>query len=158
MNDSKGELNMEALEYLHFLLDLFEYKRMYQADSSGLRPIDLFLLERIHQDNGCQTLELSKKYHYAPATLISMLDRLEAANLIERRRSKEDRRIVQIFIKKKGALIIKNHVSEDRIFASNLLQLLNIEEQDQLLKILEKMRSSIKLETLFLSPEDDEGR
>ena len=68
---------MERQELIHFLLDIFEYKRLYQANTSGLRPVDLFLLERIEKHNGSQTLELSKRYHFAPATLISMLDRLE---------------------------------------------------------------------------------
>ena len=82
------------LELMHFLLDIFEYKRLHQSASSGMRSADLFLLERIQQNNGCQTLALSRQYGFSPATLINMLDRLEQEGFIERRRSTEDKRIV----------------------------------------------------------------
>ena len=145
---------MEQQELIHFLLDIFEYKRLYQAKTSGLRPVDLFLLERIEKHNGCQTLDLSKRYHFAPATLISMLDRLEAADLIERQRSTKDRRIVHIFLKDKGHEIIQNHQKEDETFTANLFSVLEETEQEQFIHILTKLQKCIDLENLFITHSD----
>ena len=140
---------MDRQELMHFLLDVFEYKRLYQARSSGLRPVDLFLLERIEKHDGCQTLDLSRMYQFAPATLISMLDRLEADNLVERRRSSEDRRIVHIHLKDKGRKLLENHKLEDEAFVANLFRTLNETEQKQLVHILSKLSKIAVDETLF---------
>ena len=140
---------MTQQEIMHFLLDVFEYKRLYQARSTNLRPVDLFLLERIDQHDGCQTLDLSRKYHFAPATLINMLDRLESEDLVERRRSCEDRRIVHVYLKEKGRKIIEAHQAEDEAFTKNLFGVLDDQEQKQLEKILTKMSKRVVYEKLF---------
>ena len=144
---------MSREELMHFLLDVFEFKRFYQAESSGLRPVDLFLLERIQWHDGCQTLDLSRKYHFAPATLISMLDRLESAELVERCRSKEDRRMVHVYIKPKGFEVLKKHQSEDEAFVKNLFGVLNQQEQEQLEHIVAKMSKFVVYEKLFQNVE-----
>jgi DNA-binding MarR family transcriptional regulator len=145
---------MSRAELMHFLLDVFEYKRYYQAESSGLRPVDLFLLERIAKHDGCQTLELARACHFPPATLISMLDRLESADLVARRRSKEDRRMVHVYIKPNGFEVLKTHQSEDHAFVNNLFGVLNPQEQAQLEQILTKMSQSVVYEKLFQNASD----
>lgn len=69
------------------------------------------------------------------------VDKLVEKGLLQRRRSDQDRRIINLELTKKGRIIhefmLKNHLT----FCKNILQKLTEEEQDIFLHLLEKATS-----------------
>ena len=55
------------------------------------------IMDALWQKDGLSAHEIGQRTGLANSTLTSMLDRMESAGLAERRRSKEDRRVIQVF-------------------------------------------------------------
>jgi DNA-binding MarR family transcriptional regulator len=62
---------------------------------------EMFLLQLWQQD-GLSLSEMAELVHVRPATASRMLDRMEAASLVERRQDIEDGRVSRIFLTRKG--------------------------------------------------------
>jgi DNA-binding MarR family transcriptional regulator len=62
---------------------------------------EMFLLQLWQQD-GLSLSEMAELVHVQPATASRMLDRMEAASLVERRQDIEDGRVSRIFLTRKG--------------------------------------------------------
>ena len=56
------------------------------------------ILDALWQQDGLSTNEISQRTGLANSTLTSMLDRMEDAGLVQRVRSKEDRRVIRLFL------------------------------------------------------------
>ncbi len=55
------------------------------------------ILDALWQKEGLSAHEIGRHTGLANSTLTSMLDRMETAGLVERRRSTEDRRVIRVF-------------------------------------------------------------
>jgi MarR family transcriptional regulator, organic hydroperoxide resistance regulator len=55
--------------------------------------------------------QLAKSAELTPATVTSILDQLEAANIVERRRSTEDRRVCNVALTKEGSQLRERKLS-----------------------------------------------
>ena len=60
------------------------------------------ILDALWQQDGLSANEISQRTGLANSTLTSMLDRMENAGLVQRVRSKEDRRVVRLFLGEKA--------------------------------------------------------
>jgi MarR family transcriptional regulator for hemolysin len=56
---------------------------------------------------GCRQAELAESLDVRPITLARLIDRLQAAGLVERRPRKDDRRAVQLMLTPKAKPIVK---------------------------------------------------
>ena len=56
------------------------------------------ILDALWQEDGLPARTLAERTGLAGSTLTSMLDRMEAAGLVARQRSTEDRRVVRVFL------------------------------------------------------------
>lgn len=140
---------LHQLDLLHGLIDLLEYKARYQLESSGRKPQDLHLLERLEQSGSMPTLEISRRYGISPATVIAMLDRLQADGLVERQRSSEDKRVVEVSLTADGRRLVAQHMAEDRAFAENLFASLEPTESSLLQELLARLLTAVNKENLF---------
>lgn len=55
------------------------------------------ILDAVWQQDGISAHEIGRRTGLANSTLTSMLDRMENAGLVERRRSTEDRRVIRVY-------------------------------------------------------------
>lgn len=140
---------MDENEILHRLIDLIQYKDTYQLQSSGIRPQDMYVLERINFHKSVQIRALTKNYGIPPSTLTGILDRLERKKYIQRIRKENDRRAIELVTTAEGDAALQGHIREDRLFARNLLHTLPSEQRQQLLCLLDELLSSVKKENLF---------
>lgn len=142
---------MNQSEILHGLISLLAFKAGYQQESSGLKPQDLHLLEHLaeHEAVGVPTLELSRRYGISPATVIAMLDRLQSEGMVQRKRSAQDKRVVEVSLTKRGQQVIQQHLAEDQTFSKNLFATLPPNESEQLQQLLSKLLSSVDRDVLF---------
>ena len=62
------------------------------------------ILDALWQQDGLSAIEIGRRTGLASSTLTGMLDRMEDAALVVRKRSAEDRRVIRIFLGPKARL------------------------------------------------------
>ncbi len=137
-------------QLFHQLLSIFEFKKSYQLTSSGLNYLQLHVLERVYEEEGLRTLDISRQMDISPSTLIGVLDELEGKELIKRDRQKDDKRVVLVTATGKGKQKVLQHIKEDEVFLRNFTSCLDEVEKVQFSELLQKVTGSAnKLEDLF---------
>jgi MarR family transcriptional regulator, organic hydroperoxide resistance regulator len=75
---------------------------------TGITGPQLWAIKVISEYAPIKVSDLAKSLYLHPATVIGIIDRLEKQNLVERRRSKKDRRVVWIELTAKGNDLVKS--------------------------------------------------
>lgn len=144
---------MDENTLVHRILDLLQYKKEYQLNSSGIRTKEMYVLERIYLNGRTTPKYLSDTYHISSSTLTGIMDKLENRKLIARTRTENDRRSTWIDVTDKGKQAVKMHISEDELFARNLFSTLDEEKRNILKQLLQEMLDGVCLEELFIAKE-----
>ncbi len=144
---------MDENTLVHRILDLLQYKKEYQLNSSGIRTKEMYVLERIYLNGRTTPKYLSDTYHISSSTLTGIMDKLENRKLIARTRTENDRRSTWIDVTDKGKQVVKMHISEDELFARNLFSTLDEEKRNILKQLLQEMLDGVCLEELFTAKE-----
>lgn len=93
-----------------------DLRRIFQAvhsytrrakKSSGLTAPQLWAIKMIADSGPIRVSDLSKKMYLHPATVIGILDRLTKHGLIQKKRSRRDRRVVHATLTKEGNKMVK---------------------------------------------------
>jgi MarR family transcriptional regulator, organic hydroperoxide resistance regulator len=108
----------------------------------NLTPVQALVLGFLHQEDQITSSELGRKTELDSATLTGILDRLEAAGIIERKSNPDDRRSIHIHLTPDGNTLSSQAV---RVIASaniEFLQALTKEQKHDLLEIIKKLRLS----------------
>jgi DNA-binding MarR family transcriptional regulator len=74
---------------------------------TGLTGPQLWAIKTINENSPVKVSDLANKLYLHPTTVIGIIDRLEKQNLVKRRRSKKDRRVVWIELTNKGNNLVK---------------------------------------------------
>ena len=108
----------------------------------NLTPVQALVLGFLHQEDQITSAELGKKTGLDSATLTGILDRLEAADFIERKNNPEDRRSIHIHLTPKGNELSSKAI--EVIVGANVdfLQVLTKEQKRNLFDIIKKLRLS----------------
>ena len=136
-------------DLIHRLIELIEYKNQYQQQTAQLQPQDMYVLERIWLSKNISARDLTERYHIPASTLTGILDRLEKKELIRRIRSSNDRRSIQLTTTAPGDGAVARHLSEDRQFAQNLFNVLDMEKRDLFRKLLAELIAGVDEDRLF---------
>ncbi|MGB5217444.1 MAG: MarR family transcriptional regulator [Smithella sp.] len=75
---------------------------------TGLTGPQLWAIKTINENSPVKVSDLANKLYLHPTTVIGIIDRLEKQNLVKRRRSKNDRRVVWIELTSKGNNLVKS--------------------------------------------------
>ncbi len=83
------------------------YRAFARAVSQNLAPLGLtlsmwFALRSLWEVDGLGQAELGRRTELNPAAVVAVLNALEAAGLVERRRTRKDRRIYNVFLTAAG--------------------------------------------------------
>ncbi len=113
----------------------------------GITYPQYLVLLILWKEDGCSVKEIGKKLYLDSGTLTPLLKRLEESELVQRKRSTEDERSVQIFLTSKGKKLKDKAIC----VPDKLLQNLDIDKKsltdlkndlDRLLKILSEREDS----------------
>ena len=69
------------------------------------------ILDALWQQDGLSAIEIGRRTGLASSTLTGMLDRMEDAGLVVRKRSAEDRRVILIFLGPKARLCREQYIA-----------------------------------------------
>jgi len=95
----------------------------------------------LYDDDHITSGDLGKMTGLDSATLTGILDRLEAAGLVERKRHPDDRRAIQVCLTPRGKdIAAKTHSLIDQA-NQEFLSRLNSKERDEFKKLLKKVRA-----------------
>lgn len=68
----------------------------------GLTSSQLVVLQALETDGSAKPSDIARRVHLSQATVTTIVDRLQKAKLVDRRKSDEDRRSVEIVLTQKG--------------------------------------------------------
>ncbi len=94
-----------------------DIRRIYQVlgersrkveHETGLTGSQLWVVKMLDGASPMKVSELARRMYLHPATMVGVLDRLEAKGLVQRTRSSDDRRVVHIFITDQGRELIQS--------------------------------------------------
>ena len=104
------------------------------------------ILDALWQKGGLSAHEIGQYTGLASSTLTSMLDRMECAGLVERRRSTEDRRVIRVYPGPKAQICREQYtaVSEEmtRIYFRGFADEEITAFEDYLLRVLDNVREA----------------
>jgi MarR family transcriptional regulator for hemolysin len=114
-----------------------------RAAKSGLTQVQARALAVIYRHEGATQIEVSRILDIQPMTFARMLDRMERAGLIERRRDPDDRRVFRIHLASRAGPVLElmADVSED-IRAQSLEGFVPA-EHDLLVRYLERLKANM---------------
>jgi len=78
-----------------------------KVSTLNLTAVQAMVIRFLYDKDHISSSDLGKRTDLDSATLTGILDRLAAADLIERRQNKNDRRAIQILLTKKGNTVAK---------------------------------------------------
>jgi MarR family transcriptional regulator, organic hydroperoxide resistance regulator len=105
MGNNPDEIS-EAIDNLRRSIKAInEYSRNAEKDT-GLTGPQLWAIKIIAGSALINVSELARRMYLHPATVVGILDRLESKGLVQRTRSTEDRRVVEIDLTAQGRVVV----------------------------------------------------
>lgn len=119
---------------------------------SGLTGPQLMVITKIAQLDGPMAKQVAQDINLSPATVTSIVDRLEAKGLVVRKRSQLDKRKVELYLSESGAVLFQNAPKPLQEHFIKRYQALDSWEQSQLLSSVERIASMMDAEELDAAP------
>ncbi|WP_407647364.1 MarR family winged helix-turn-helix transcriptional regulator [Brevibacterium atlanticum] len=113
------------------------FERALQA--LDITASDAGLLRLIGRDPGVSQRALSAQVGVGPSRIVAVLDRLEGRGLIERRRSRADRRIHEVVLTEEGERVLGNIRPLAEAHESAFTECLDVEEVELLQNLLARI-------------------
>lgn len=114
-----------------------------RAASLGVTRSQWRVLLRLASANGARQVDLAETLDVEPITLCRMIDRLEDAGLVERRRDEQDRRAWNIHLTEKARPLLKELQSLGAQFHADALAGISEQDQQLALDVLARVRSNL---------------
>jgi len=122
-----------------------------KMEEIGLHKGQGFILFHLWHHDGIPQNVIAHALHVSPATVTSMLQRMERDGWITRERDSEDQRIVRVYLTKKAKAMREEAREAFRDLEKEVTSVLTKDERKTLQKLLEKLHE-------HLAPEGDPHR
>ena len=143
------EALLVALRQITRAIDLHSRKLLKQT---GLTTSQLLILDAITRLERATPTSVAREVHLSQATVTNIIARLESHSLVERHRSGDDRRSVQLSLTKEGEKIVAS--APELLQEEFLQQFRRLEpwEANLLLSALQRLATMMHAEDLDASP------
>jgi DNA-binding MarR family transcriptional regulator len=118
----------------------------------GLTGPQLLVMQNIVKQPGIMVRQIAENITLSPATVTSILDRLEARELATRIRSTDDKRRVGVFLTEQGSLLLADSPLPLQEHFTNRFHQLKEWEQSQMVATMQRIASMMDAEKLDASP------
>lgn len=118
-----------------------EYSRCAERETELTGP-QLWALKILSQGAPMRVNELARQMYLRPATVVGILDRLEAKELVTRNRSKTDRRAVDLELSETGSKMVAKSPEVAQVMLLKGLEALSDQQFDC---VLEGMQHMVRL-------------
>lgn len=122
------------------------------SKQSGLTGPQLMVMKKVSELDGPMAKQVAHEINLSPATVTSIIDRLESKHLIKRQRSQLDKRKVELYLSETGDVLLQSSPKPLQEHFIQRYQALETWEQSQLLSSVERIASMMDAEKLDASP------
>jgi len=124
------------------------YRAFARALSQNLAPLGLtlsmwFALRSLWEADGLSQAELGRRIELNPAAVVAVLNALAAAGLVARRRTRQDRRIYNVFLTASGRKLRTRATALALQVDARALRGVKHDEIEQVLATLKRLRSNL---------------
>jgi DNA-binding MarR family transcriptional regulator len=113
-----------------------------QVAPLNITPVQAMVLGFLRDEDRITSSELGKRTELDSATLTGIIDRLEAAELIERRGNPTDRRSIQVHLTEQGRFLGAKAVQLIAEANVKFLEMLTEKERGELRRLIGKLRAA----------------
>ena len=134
-----------------FALEIIETSRIMRRDFDrraavlGATRAQWRVLAKLSRCDGQRQIELAEALDVEPISLCRMVDRLEEAGFVERRRDEVDRRAWRIHLTPKAAPVIAEIEKQVDIFEADILAGISGDERAVASRVLRLVRDNINI-------------
>ena len=129
---------------LRYISHLIKQKGREILSNYTITPPQFVALQWLHESGDMTIGDLSNKMYLAFSTTTDLVDRMEKNELVQRVRDEQDRRVVRIHLLPKGERIIQEVIEKRQNYLRDLLQDFDVDEAQELLKLLKKLHLLMK--------------
>lgn len=123
---------------------LLREQMKYSSDLSHLSILQIHTLSFLKEKSNASMGEIAEHFHIELPSATSLLNKLVALHLVKRLPDEKDRRLVKVALTDEGNNILKNAMEEKLIHVKKMLSYLSEDEQNELLRLLEKLNDRIE--------------
>ncbi len=107
---------------LRHLIQLLQTRSKKIRKETGITGPQILAMKTLSESPGISISELARRIYLHPATVVGIVDRLEGRGFVVRKRSKEDRRQVNVRLTAKGKGVLRKApgAAQDSVRASGL--------------------------------------
>ena len=145
--DNKHAHYMRIMQTLGF--DLAETSRLMRRDfdrraaALGATRAQWRVLARLWRQDGLRQVDLADALDVEPITLCRMVDRLEEAGLVERRKDEGDRRAWRIHLTGRAEPVLQELQAIGTAFHADALEGISPAEQEAVAGVLERIKANL---------------
>ncbi len=129
---------------LRYISHLIKQKGREILSNYTITPPQFVALQWLHESGDMTIGDLSNKMYLAFSTTTDLVDRMEKNELVQRVRDEQDRRVVRIHLLPEGERIIQEVIEKRQNYLRDLLQEFEVDEAQELLKLLKKLHLLMK--------------
>lgn len=100
--DAKHRAIADIIDNVRRIFQILNEQSKKVERETGLTGPQLWTIKAVADSSPVRVLDLARRVYLHPATVVGILDRLEARGYLTRRRSGEDRRVVWVELTEKG--------------------------------------------------------
>ena len=124
------------------------YRAFARAVSHNLAPLGLtlsmwFALRSLWEADGLSQAELGRRIELKPAAVVAVVNALEAAGLVERRRTRKDGRVYNVFLTAAGRKLRTRATTLALQVDARAMRGVQPDEIEQVLAILKRLRGNL---------------
>lgn len=108
MIKSKSTLVAEIIDDIRRVFYVLAEQSRKAEHETGLTGSQLWVIKILDGTSTMKVTDLARRMYLHPATMVGLLDRLEAKGLVQRARSDTDRRVVHVSITDLGRGLVRN--------------------------------------------------
>lgn len=142
----------ELLVALRRIIRAIDMRSRQLHKEVGLTGPQLLILQKVGKQDGVMVKEIAEEINLSSATVTSILDRMEAGNLVKRIRSTEDKRKVGVFLTEQGKSALKTAPLPFQEHFTNRFTSMEEWEQSQMVATLQRIASMMDAQELDASP------
>ncbi|MDA8123678.1 MAG: MarR family transcriptional regulator [Deltaproteobacteria bacterium] len=105
---NKKDIVSNIMDNIRRLFQILNEQSQRIKQETGLTGPQLWAIRVIHEKGPINISEIAKRMYLRPATVVGIVDRLEACGLVSRNRSRDDRRIIWVELTKEGRALVQS--------------------------------------------------
>ena len=142
----------ELLVALRKVIRAIDLRSKQLSKDVGLTGPQLLVMQSVGKEPGIMVRQVADNINLSPATVTSILDRLEIKALVQRIRSTEDKRRVGLFLTEQGQEILQDAPLPFQEHFINRFSKLKEWEQSQMVATMQRIASMMDAEDIDASP------